>query len=356
MNVTINEAKFLCEKIMRAGEVPLLVGHFGVGKTDVARQIAAENGRKIVILVLSQMEPGDLIGLPARGEDRTTFLRPDWWPEDGNYLIVLDEINRAHRSIRNAIMQLLIDKRIHNHVLPDGVWIMATMNPPDEEYDQADLITDPAFISRFFVLHVSPTVEEWKEWAQASGVDPRVIDFIAAYPEFLYTSSPLSLRVELRPSPRSWYKLSNVLRLLSKDEIDRYGYILASAIVGAEAAKAFVEFKKSEHVPMPRKILLEGLKEVYKDDVDRSNSLVVRLIDYFSKLNDEEIELLSAHVSRVAENLDGLASVLPRDSFYALVRFIVDRASNEEKGSQFFEKLLERLSNFENTRTALKGL
>ncbi|HBT40043.1 MAG: MoxR family ATPase [Pseudothermotoga sp.] len=354
--MTVNEAKFLCKKIMQAGEVPLLVGHFGVGKTDIARQIAAENGRKIIILVLSQMEPGDLIGLPARQEDRTTFLRPDWWPEDGNCLIVLDEINRAHRSIRNAIMQLLIDKRIHNHVLPDGVWIMATMNPPDEEYDQADLITDPAFISRFFVLHVNPTVDEWKEWAQINGVDPKVIDFIASYPEFLYTSSPLSLRVELRPSPRSWYKLSNVLRLLSKNEIEKYAYILASAIVGAEAAKAFVEFKKSDHVPMPRKILLEGLEASYRDDVDRSNSLVVRLIDYFSKLNDEEIELLSAHISRVAQNLDKLASVLPRDSFYALVRFIVDRANQDENSSQFFERLLERLSNLDNTKTALRDL
>jgi len=356
MNVTVKEAKFLCKKIMQAGEVPLLVGHFGVGKTDIARQIAAENDKKIVIIVLSQMEPGDLIGLPARGEDRTTFLRPDWWPEDGNYLIVLDEINRAHRSIRNAIMQLLIDKRIHNHVLPDGVWIMATMNPPDEEYDQADLITDPAFISRFFVLHVNPTVDEWKEWAQINGVEPKVIDFVASYPEFLYTSSPLSLRVELRPSPRSWYKLSNVLRLLSKDEIDKYGYILASAIVGAEAAKAFVEFKKSEYVPMPRKILLEGLEAFYKDNVDRSNSLVVRLIDYFSKLSDEEIELLSAHISRVAQNLDKLASILPRDSFYALVRFIVDRANQDENSSQFFERLLERLSNLDNTKTVLRDL
>ena len=35
-------------------------------------------------------------------------------------------------------MQLLIDKRIHNHVLPEGAWIMGAANPPDEEYDQVD--------------------------------------------------------------------------------------------------------------------------------------------------------------------------------------------------------------------------
>lgn len=148
--MTVNEAKFLSKKIMQAGEVPLLVGHFGVGKTDIARQIASETGRNLIILILSQMEPGDLIGLPAKENDKTVFLRPDWWPENGKSIILLDEINRAHRSIRNAIMQLVIDKRIHNHILPEDTWIMATMNPPDDEYDQADLITDPAFISRFY--------------------------------------------------------------------------------------------------------------------------------------------------------------------------------------------------------------
>lgn len=357
MRLTINEAKFLCKKIMEAGEVPLLVGHFGVGKTDIAKQIAMENGRKIIILILSQMEPGDLIGLPSRQEDKTVFLKPDWWPESGECLIVLDEINRAHRSIRNAIMQLLIDRRIHNHILPEGVWIMATMNPPDEEYDQADLITDPAFISRFFVLHVSPTVEEWKEWAKINGVDRSVIEFIGNYPEFLYVNSPMSLRVELKPSPRSWYKLSNVLRLLSEEEIARYGYTLASAIVGPEAAKAFIEFNGSESIPMPRKVLLEGLEKAYTiEDVDKSNSLVVRLIDYLSKLSDQEVEFLSSHVTRVAQNIDRLSSILPRDSFYALIRFITDKANNSEHHSQFFELLLEKLSAFDSTRMALKDL
>ncbi|HOY27020.1 MAG TPA: MoxR family ATPase, partial [Mesotoga sp.] len=143
------DVKYLSRKIMEAGEIPLLWGHFGVGKTDLAREIAEETGRKLVILVISQMEPGDLIGMPSRDGERTLFLRPDWWPTDGNVILMIDEVNRAHRSIRNAIMQLLIDKRIHNHFLPEDSWIIAAANPPDEEYDQVELITDPAFMSRF---------------------------------------------------------------------------------------------------------------------------------------------------------------------------------------------------------------
>jgi len=43
---------------------------------------------------------------------------------------------------------------------------MASMNPPDENYDQVELITDPAFLSRFFILEIHPDPNEWVEWAR----------------------------------------------------------------------------------------------------------------------------------------------------------------------------------------------
>ncbi|MEJ5228717.1 MAG: MoxR family ATPase [Pseudothermotoga sp.] len=351
--MTVEEAKLLSRKIMEAGESPLLVGHFGVGKTDIAREIAQETNRRLIILVLSQMEPGDLIGLPSRQNDQTVFLRPDWWPGDGNAIILLDEINRAHRSIRNAIMQLVIDKRIHNHILPEGIWIMATMNPPDDEYDQADLITDPAFISRFFVLDISPSLQEWQRWARQNHVEENIIRFVQEYPEFLYTHSPMSLRVELRPSPRSWYKLSNVLKTLNEDERRKYGYAIASGILGPEAAKAFVSFGYDKSMPTPQRVLLEGIQSALKDNLDQANALTLRLIDYFSKLDEQTTELLQSHIVTVAKNISELASILPRDSFYAIMRYITDRAQNNDNSSGFFEKLVEKLATFEQVRSIL---
>ncbi len=352
----ISEAKYLARKIMEAGEVPLLVGHFGVGKTDMVREIASETGRELIILILSQMEPGDLIGLPSRGEDKTIFLKPDWWPEDGNTIILLDEINRAHRSIRNAIMQLLVDRRIHNHVLPDGTWIVAAMNPPDDEYDQAELITDPAFISRFFVLEVDPNPDEWVSWARNIGVDPMVIDFISGYPEFLASRRTVSLRAELKPSPRSWYKLGRVLQNMSEEDKRRYGYVIAAGIVGPEAAKAFYDaFIGVSNVPSAEKVLLKG--DIPSElGLDEANALVIRIVDYLSKLNDTDLRAFRESLHSISSNISRLSRSLPKESFYALLRFIVD---SSEKGGEFgrvMDELLDILTTDERIREMVETL
>ncbi|ODN29966.1 AAA family ATPase [Fervidobacterium thailandense] len=339
--MTVQEAKHLAEKIMMAGEIPLLIGHFGVGKTDIARQIAAEHGRKLVILVLSQMEPGDLIGLPVRDESKTRFLPPDWWPEDGNVLILLDEINRAHRSIRNAIMQLLVDKRIHNHILPDGVWLMASMNPPDENYDQVELITDPAFLSRFFILEIHPDIGEWIEWAKKNNVPQEIIDFIGKFPEFLSVNCTVSLKATIKPSPRSWYKLGKVLALLDDNEKREYGYVLASGIVGPEAAKVFID-KVTLNIPGAIDVLLEG-KIPSEMSIHEANGLLVRLVDFIGKIEDTDLQHLLEKVDTVADNLVKLSQVVPRDSFEAFTRMLVSLSNTPGLKGEFCDNLLRKI-------------
>lgn len=345
LDVTVNEAKYLSKKIMEAGEIPLLIGHFGVGKTDIARDIAKETNRKLIILVLSQMEPGDLIGLPARDENKTKFLAPDWWPEDGNTIILLDEINRAHRSIRNAIMQLLVDKRIHNHVLLEGTWIMASMNPPDENYDQVELITDPAFLSRFFILEVHPDPQEWISWSRQVNVAEEVISFISKYPEFLSVREGVSLKTSIKPSPRSWYKLSRVLSLMNEQEKKEYSYILASGIVGPEAAKVFVDQSISGSMYSPSEILLKG--HIPQElDIHEANGILIRLVDFITTVDDKELESLKNNVETIVENLFKLSKVVPRDSFEAFIRMLVNLSNTPGLKGELSDTIMRKLISY----------
>ncbi|MFN6991815.1 MAG: AAA family ATPase [Fervidobacterium sp.] len=344
--MTVNEAKFLSKKVMEAGEIPLLVGHFGVGKTDIAKDIAQETNRELIILVLSQMEPGDLIGLPARDENKTKFLAPDWWPEHGNVIILLDEINRAHRSIRNAIMQLLVDKRIHNHILPQGTWIMASMNPPDENYDQVELITDPAFLSRFFIFEIHPEPKEWLNWAKAKNVASEIIDFIEKYPEFLSVRDSVSLKTSIRPSPRSWYKLSSVLSLLTEEEKKEYSYILASGIIGPEAAKVFID-KTLSDTASPYEILIQGNIPA-QVDIHQANGLIIRLVDFIETINDTEVQELIKKVDIISENLKKLSTVVPKESFEAFMRMLVNLSNIPGIKGEFCDKLVRKIITMTN--------
>lgn len=345
----VEDVKYLSKLILEAGEVPLVWGHFGVGKTDVAREIAEETGRKLIILVISQMEPGDLIGLPSREGDKTVFLRPDWWPESGNTLIMIDEVNRAHKSIRNAIMQLLIDKRIHNHILPEGTWVMAAANPPDEDYDQVELITDPAFMSRFFHLEITPEAQEWITWAEKNGVPEPIRFFIDSYPEFLIRDTVVSMRLQIRPSPRSWYKLGRVFSRMSEEDVKRYGYVLAAGIVGAEAARTFLDHLEGvTKLPSPEEVLFgmsESLeKRLRKASTAELTSLIVRLNDYLERMNSEKAKKLVDSASKVAESVARLTELIPRDMAFSIVRHVENLSQKTSNFRFVYDTLLEEFA------------
>ncbi|MGM0641529.1 MAG: AAA family ATPase [Thermotogota bacterium] len=345
-----SDVKFLSKKIMQSDEVPLLWGHFGVGKTDIAKQIAEETGRELIILVISQMEPGDLIGMPSRDENKTTFLKPDWWPENENSIILIDEINRAHRSIRNAIMQLLIDRRIHNHILPEDCWIMAAANPPDEEYDQVELITDPAFMSRFFHLDISPNDKDWIDWAKKEGIDNNTINFIENYPEYLSNDNQISIRLDLRPSPRSWFKLSRVLNNLEEENIKKYGYSLAAGIVGSDSARAYINnLNNKTTLPKPEDVILYGksFDRLEKLSDEEKINMIMRINNYIERIQESEmINIIDNNEHQtIAKNIKAISEFIPKDSIFSILRNL-NNLVEKSKGLKraFYDKLMEEIA------------
>jgi len=114
----ISELKKVLAKLETIQEPVLLVGHAGVGKTEIVRQLAQETGRKLYTVILSQLEPGDLLGLPVTRDGVTEFLRPNWLPkEDERAILFLDEINRAPIYVRQSIFQLVLDRQVGPHKL-----------------------------------------------------------------------------------------------------------------------------------------------------------------------------------------------------------------------------------------------
>jgi len=300
----ISELKNVLPKIMSVGEVPILVGHAGVGKTDVIKQIGKETNREVKILVLSQMEPGDLLGMPSRDGDRTVWLKPDWFPRSDNEILFLDEINRASDITRAAVMQLLLDRRLNDHVLPDGVWLVAAMNPDTEKYELNQII-DQAFIDRFVWIKVTNNLYQFKEYAgKSKQKNEAYIQALSKLYDIDYTVFQMDNDFELPeivPTPRAHMRAMKIINALG-NKFNNYLEEILSGIISRKYAPQMIKFM-SDYMSNP--LTVEDLLKVNKSKiasakpVERVN-VVNQLIGYFK----------NSHSSITTSQLDNISESL----------------------------------------------
>lgn len=53
------------ELVLAAGEVPLIVGESGIGKTALAKEMAERNGWSLIVIDGNLLKEGEIGGLPA---------------------------------------------------------------------------------------------------------------------------------------------------------------------------------------------------------------------------------------------------------------------------------------------------
>ena len=195
------------------------IGKHGLGKSKIIESFAKDNNMHIEILMLSQNEVADLIGMPIEEGGITYWSKPIWLKrmEDANKegkhcILHLDELARAPLEVRQSALQLVLDKRIHEHHLPelDGLstLVVASDNPADE-YQTDEL--DPALKDRFSTYEVEVDELGWLKWARANNLSEVVTDFIADYPDKLHWI-PKDAEKDKGATPRAWHKLSDLIK------------------------------------------------------------------------------------------------------------------------------------------------
>lgn len=183
-----------------AGLSVLLSGRHGIGKSEYLEEFGAARGRRVHVLDLSLLEATDLTGLPLQSGGRTHFAPPAHLPSgDEPAMLVLEELNRCDRSVRQPCLQLLTARRLNDYRLPADCFVVACVNPVEGGYDVDEL--DAALASRFMKLEVTASRERWAEWARRSAVLPEVIAFVERHAK-AFDPTP----------PRSWTYASSVLR------------------------------------------------------------------------------------------------------------------------------------------------
>lgn len=258
--------------VLSTGEVPLVVGESGIGKTALAKKLAKENNWSLVVVDGNLLKEGEIGGLPtvesytttnSNGneiEKKTTVYAVhnklkeiDEEISKGNtVLLFIDEINRCEHTVQQELMNLILNREINGYKLSDEVKILAAMNPSSKygsDFDYQVVDMDAAQENRFVWLNMEADHTQWLRWAIDAGIEQKVIEFISTFPEYLH-----KINVDdVRATPRSYERVSKSYKVYKeqKDSIPRAVFLnVIKGNVGKVIAEEFISFVESDHSPL----------------------------------------------------------------------------------------------------------
>ena len=277
----IQTAKEIIRAAAMSDDTVLLEGPHGVGKSDAAKQIQIEDGYHMETRFLSHQEVGDLIGSPHTivnedGNSITTWAVPIWLQrmsdaakQGKKCLLCLDELNRAPLDVRQSAMQLVLERQIHEHILPtvngQRTCVIAAINPADE-YQVDEL--DPALLDRFLCATIEADAKVWLKWARENGVNQIVRDFISEHPDRIHWT-PADGGVGA--TPRAWKKLGDYINNIDAVPEEIVFQIMKGKI-GSDLGSQFYSFYKN-YVDVVKVADIEEIVEENKDNFDKIEDL-----------------------------------------------------------------------------------
>lgn len=314
--------------VLATGEVPLIVGESGIGKTDLAREIAEEKNWSLIVINGNLLKEGEIGGLPTiesyagvndKGDTvekkitvyavHHTLKEIDEEISKGKtVLLFIDEINRCEHTVQQELMNLILNREINGYQLPEAVKIVAAMNPSSKygsDFDYQVVDMDAAQENRFVWLYMEPDYMQWLDWAIAAGIERKVIEFISTFPEYLHKIN----EDDIRATPRSYERISNIYKIYreKQDAIPRSVFLnVIRGNVGKFIAEEFVNFVESDYSPL-----------LSYEDVFSGDSLHESIIERVKSESHTRLYLAAKNI------LKSLESTIVHDSDHS--SFYIDR-------------------------------
>lgn len=352
----------------------IVEGEHGIGKSESVYSFAKDNDFHVEPLFLSHQEVADLIGIPTLEKNDanhplTTWSKPIWLhrmevaaSEGKRCILFLDELNRAQTEVRQAALQLVLDKQIHEHRLPRtkvgdkefDTFVVAAVNPSDGFYQVDEL--DPALMDRFLHFKLQVNADSWLEWAAKNNVHKTIISFISNSKDKLYVRDE---NASMFPTPRSWVKLSELIVSYEEKNLDNQAllYNLISGKIGHTVGAQFQTYYKDHAVVVTVDDIDALVSKEYPKAVKKHGVGSVEAVDMVAikikKLIDElEVPLLKDLSANLVDKylrtettvkfetsypLICFMHALPIEQLAALVKEI--QVESEDKNSKIYESL-----------------
>lgn len=308
--------------------IPCFSGDAGVGKSELCQQWVA---RKRLTnpefgfrdLRMAYLEAPDVVGLPkvCTETDRTRHILPEFWPQTGEGLLLLEEINRANSSVMNTVMQLLTDRKVHNYTLPEG-WIIAVpINPESNSYDVNSM--DLALRNRMVVYNVGYDFQTFKDFVKKSNWHPMLQGFITSGGWVFKPADELGDEGHYI-SPRTLSMLNNAMAA-GLEEHDSIFYSTIVSILGNNVGREFYKFIKNVR-PLVAQDFIDDHDDAIKrlkkfcDGKDYKGDIVNILLD---SLGDNFMKDPKINLDVICE----VCTIIPQDQVFQLIERCIQKGN-----------------------------
>ena len=289
-----------------------LLGPAGVGKTEIVRQVAEENGLAFLSYSITHHTRQSIIGLPRLVEgsvdgspcSMTEYTMSEiiaqiyrTMEESGKTegILFLDEFNCASESLRPIMLQLLQEKSFGPHLIPDGWMLVLAGNP--SEYNRAATDLDAVTADRMRVMHIQPDYTAWRGYMVSRKVHPVVLSYLDNHKDHFYVYRRDEGGTALATA-RGWEDLSIMM-----GELEAAGEALdlptvAQYLQAADVARSFFSYY-SQYAAIISSGLVEqvlsrdpaAVAAMRKMSFDRAWSMVSALLQHVQSDADEALAL-----------------------------------------------------------------
>ena len=333
----------------------------GLAKSASTRNIAKIMGYQYLDIRLSMIDETD-VGLYPNIEDVDqdgqnvkclNFVVPKWAIKANSMptIIHFEELNRASLNVRNAALQILLEREIGTEFkFNDNVLMLCSGNLGEEDGTDVEEF-DSALNNRLIHMKHDLSHEEWIERFASKNVHPLIVSFIRNNPEYLYRKDGAKNGEEPKAyaTPRSWtflsdyiFKTLNTMYGITKEEQMGGKFDLdqirdtVKEVGTCYVGTSIVKFTKyiDETMRLSLKDIVNNFKKV-KPQIEKSN-------------RDKKSELLSQlRQTKITEyndkqivNIIGFLEMIDEDERVGYLTDIVDHRTDDDLKEEPFRTIL----------------
>jgi len=331
-SLTPRERKYFMTMWPKSG-VMYITSKPGIAKSAIARSIAEKMGFHYMDIRLSMVDETDVGLYPnvssieengnctcinftsnsctcSKTVKCLDFVVPRWAIESNKQptIIHFEELNRAQLPVRNAALQILLERQIGTEFgFNDTVLMMASGNLGDEDGTDVEEF-DNALNNRLIHFNHTLGADEWVDNFGKENCHSAIVSFIKAYPEKLY--QPPTDNSKAYATPRSWRFLSDfIIKNFGKNSSPKdflpYLQEVAHGYIG-NGAQRFLQYCQ-EMVNITIQDIIDRYdkveKELDKYNRDKNSELINSLKEFdIKKLSDKQLDNVTKFLKRVGHD------------------------------------------------------